>query len=38
LWALLDLAAIVCKVSRPECDQCPLRDECRYAIGRQGRN
>jgi A/G-specific adenine glycosylase len=34
LWALLDLAAIVCKVGIPDCDACPLHNQCQYAIGR----
>ncbi len=35
LWALLDLAAIVCKVGVPDCEACPLRGQCEYATARQ---
>jgi A/G-specific adenine glycosylase len=28
-WAILDLAALVCK-TRPNCGVCPLRNRCRY--------
>ncbi len=30
-WALLDLAAAVCRVRTPSCDVCPLAAVCRYA-------
>lgn len=29
-WAILDLAAIVCRVKRPRCAVCPLRAACKY--------
>jgi A/G-specific adenine glycosylase len=32
-WALLDLAALVCRPQRPACDKCPLRDCCAFAGG-----
>ena len=36
-WAVLDLAALVCKNSDPRCDMCPLCNKCRFASaeGRQ---
>jgi A/G-specific adenine glycosylase len=30
-WAMLDLAALVCKPRNPRCDSCPLRGVCRYS-------
>lgn len=30
-WAILDLGALVCKPSRPDCPSCPLRPSCRHA-------
>jgi A/G-specific adenine glycosylase len=33
-WALLDLAATVCKVRQPTCNACPLRSCCRQAARR----
>ena len=27
-WALIDLAAVVCRPRSPQCDKCPLRDVC----------
>lgn len=30
-WAMLDLAALVCKPRNPCCYSCPLRDVCRYS-------
>lgn len=32
-WAVLDLAALVCKPMNPSCDNCPVRSLCRYASG-----
>jgi A/G-specific adenine glycosylase len=29
-WAILDLAAAVCTVRNPSCDNCPLSSECQY--------
>jgi A/G-specific adenine glycosylase len=30
-WALLDLAAVLCKTRDPRCAQCPLSRQCRHA-------
>ena len=30
-WAILDLAALVCKPRNPDCPRCPLKARCRYA-------
>ena len=27
-WALLDLAAKVCKMRKPDCHKCPIKDTC----------
>lgn len=32
-WAILDLAALVCTIRNPRCNQCPLGQHCRYAAG-----
>jgi A/G-specific adenine glycosylase len=32
-WAILDIAALVCTIQNPRCDQCPLSSTCLY--GRQ---
>jgi A/G-specific adenine glycosylase len=29
-WAILDLAALVCKAQTPRCFECPLRNHCQY--------
>ena len=29
-WAILDLAAVVCTIKNPACDECPLRGYCQY--------
>jgi A/G-specific adenine glycosylase len=29
-WALLDLGALVCKQDRPQCPECPLKQNCKY--------
>jgi A/G-specific adenine glycosylase len=29
-WAVLDLGALVCRVRNPLCQECPLREECRF--------
>ena len=29
-WAILDFAAIVCKSSKPNCNNCPLNEKCRF--------
>ena len=29
-WALLDHAAVVCKISRPRCNECPIAARCRF--------
>jgi A/G-specific adenine glycosylase len=29
-WAILDLAAVVCTIKNPACDECPLRECCQY--------
>ena len=36
-WALLDLAALVCKTSKPQCDICPVAQTCRFALERSPR-
>jgi A/G-specific adenine glycosylase len=38
LWhhALMDLGAAICKPKDPNCDECPLKAECRYARGSAG--
>ncbi|MGH7307091.1 MAG: hypothetical protein ACREK6_00180 [Candidatus Rokuibacteriota bacterium] len=33
-WALLDLAAMLCTIKDPQCQQCPLAGHCKYANGR----
>jgi A/G-specific adenine glycosylase len=35
LWhhALMDLGASLCKPRDPNCDECPLQSDCRYALG-----
>jgi A/G-specific adenine glycosylase len=30
-WAILDLAAAICKISDPQCKVCPLNRRCPYA-------
>lgn len=30
-WAVLDLAALVCRPSKPQCDLCPVVRTCQYA-------
>lgn len=30
-WAVLDLAAVVCRIKDPRCPQCPLVARCKYA-------
>lgn len=30
-WALLDLGALVCRQTRPDCPACPLNEMCHYA-------
>jgi A/G-specific adenine glycosylase len=30
-WAILDHAALVCKLSRPQCTACPLAARCKFA-------
>lgn len=30
-WAILDLSALICKFTRPLCQECPLRPRCRFA-------
>jgi A/G-specific adenine glycosylase len=30
-WAVLDLGALVCRPSDPDCGKCPLRNHCRFA-------
>lgn len=34
-WALLDLAALVCKSAKPHCDRCPVGVSLRYAAQRR---
>ena len=34
-WAILDLAAVVCKSQRPLCFKCPLYLECKYAHNKE---
>lgn len=29
-WAVLDLGALVCRARNPLCQECPLREECRF--------
>lgn len=33
-WAILDLAALVCKKQGPRCQLCPVKDTCRAAVTR----
>jgi A/G-specific adenine glycosylase len=35
-WAVLDLAALVCKRDVPACSACPLSAKCRFAQGSEG--
>ena len=30
-WAILDLAALICTPSKPLCEKCPVRRDCKYA-------
>ena len=30
-WAMLDLAALVCRSKKPLCDSCPVRQQCGFA-------
>jgi A/G-specific adenine glycosylase len=32
-WAILDLAALICKSKSPDCDSCPLTQQCRFEQG-----
>ena len=34
--ALLDLAALICRPTRPQCEACPLAADCSYARARSG--
>lgn len=36
-WAVLDLAALVCRARSPLCQRCPLRTRCRYRALTSGR-
>ena len=29
-WALLDLAAKICRPSKPKCNECPIISGCQY--------
>ncbi len=29
-WAILDLAALICKAQAPKCIKCPLKLKCEY--------
>ncbi|WP_460527229.1 HhH-GPD family protein [Chitinimonas naiadis] len=29
-WAMLDLAALICRPSKPKCHECPISSSCRY--------
>jgi A/G-specific adenine glycosylase len=33
LWAILDVAASLCRPAHPRCPECPLRDLCHHARG-----
>ena len=37
-WAMIDLGALVCRASRPDCERCPLEDLCDHAEERGGYN
>ncbi len=34
-WAVLDVAALYCRPSKPACADCPLQRKCNYAVGSQ---
>ena len=34
-WAVLDVAALYCRSSKPRCVNCPLQRKCNYAVGPQ---
>jgi A/G-specific adenine glycosylase len=34
-WAILDLAALICKKQKPSCDQCPLNQLCLFYRGQK---
>jgi A/G-specific adenine glycosylase len=34
-WAILDVAALYCRLSKPACADCPLHRKCNYAVGSQ---
>ena len=29
-WAVLDLAALICRRTKPQCNECPVNQRCRY--------
>lgn len=33
-WAILDLAALVCRLKSPSCERCPLALKCSYRAGK----
>lgn len=33
-WAILDLSALICKFTRPLCQECPLQPKCRFAASK----
>ena len=37
-WAFLDLAATVCTIRKPRCQECPLRKSCKYAKQQEARD
>lgn len=34
-WALLDLGALICRKSEPDCSKCPVRNLCKYDKNRR---
>ena len=34
-WAILDLAALICRSKSPQCNMCPVRSRCLYRLKKQ---
>ena len=34
-WAILDIAALLCKHKEPTCDACPLVERCKFSLSRK---
>ncbi len=29
-WAIIDVASTICKIKKPQCQQCPIREQCSF--------